>query len=78
MLYFDDFFEMLSLLAIFVYKNMRIHYMQIRCDGILYDVQKINDDTINIIGLFEAIEEDLKSLKKDLRTTLDVTARIRG
>ena len=38
----------------------------------------IDDNTTNIVGLFEAIEEDLKCLKKDPTTNFDVTVRIRG
>ena len=52
--------------------------MQVRCDGIFYDVWKIDDDTSNILGLFSAIGEYLKSLEKDATTMLDVTAHIRG
>ena len=52
--------------------------MQVKCDEILYDIWMIDDDTTNILGLFEAIEEDLKILEKEAPTTLDVTAHIRG
>ena len=63
---------------IFVCRKMRIHSMQVKCDEILYDIWMIDDDTTNILGLFEAIEEDLKILEKEAPTTLDVTAHIRG
>ena len=57
---------------------MTIHCMQVRCNEVFYDVWMIDDDTTNIISLHEAIEEDLKCLKKDPTTSFDITARIRG
>lgn len=62
----------------FLSRQMPIHTAQVHCDGILYDQWRIDDDHTNIIGLHQAINEDLKCFENDPTIVLHILAHIRG
>ena len=55
---------------------MVVHSMQVRCDGRVFDVWKIDDDITNIMEFHSAIKEDL--VDEDDTFRFDITAYIRG
>ena len=55
---------------------MVVHSMQVRCDGRVFDVWKIDDDITNIMEFHSAIKEDL--VDEDNTFRFDITAYIRG
>ena len=55
---------------------MGVHSIQVRNEGRVFDVWKIDEDITNIMMFYDAIKEDLSD--EEHQYTLDVTAYIRG
>ena len=58
------------------FSNMGVHSIQVRNEGRVFDVWKIDEDITNIMMFYDAIKEDLSD--EEHQYMLDVTAYIRG